>query len=97
MSIKGSLHRSECARIVLSLEEINYSTYFYSLLANIHLKSQSLYENVRKFMVSLVPGLHDDDNSIKESLSCLLLAHRRCTSGSICHHLETFLEKVRGI
>lgn len=50
-----------------------------------------MYDNVRKFMIGLVPGLYDDDNSIKESLNCVLLAHRRCSSGQICHHLEAFL------
>lgn len=38
-------------------------------------------------MIALVPGLSDDETSIKESLNCVLLAHRRCNSGSVCSHL----------
>jgi len=54
-----------------------------------HLKNPPAYENLRKFMSSLLPNQSiTDESSIKDSLSWFLVAHRKCTGGnSICNHL----------
>lgn len=94
---KLSFLRPEGCRCVLSLEEINYSTYFYSLLAKLHLSHPGTYDNLRRFMNSLLPGHSgDEEGNVRDSLSWLLVAHRKCKGGgSICHHMEAFLERVR--
>ena len=98
MSFKDSKQRRDYGKIVLNLEEISYCTYFYSVMANLRLKNEQCYTNVKTQLSQCSRSLAGEEKGVKNSIKLLLFEHRKCRkTGGVCPHMEALLERVKEI
>jgi hypothetical protein len=68
------------------------------LLANIRVKNCLFYNHFKQYLCKLSGFVGDEEVGVKASLKHLLILHRKCgENGDICCHMETLLDKIKGV